>query len=445
MSNLYLVIKREYLTRVRRKSFILATLLTPLGFAFFIGIMQFIFSYGDDEEQHVAVVDEGNIFTTPIPDGGGMYFHFVEESPEEVLAEIRTGESKYTGLAVVPAIANIRAKDVNVEYYSDSPLGLDAEISLGRRFEKAIRNYKIERLNLDEGAVRALATDVRLRAQKINPDPDGEGDGESAAAASFVGAGLGMFMGFLMYIVVIIYGMMVMRSVMEEKTNRIVEVIISTVRPTTLLLGKIIGVGLVGLTQLVTWMILIPLLAFGVLLVFGYDPAAAQEMSAATGQMSPDEAQGMVEEIVAGMAELNWWLILPSFILYFLGGYFTYAALFAAVGSAMGDDLGEGQSLTTPIMIPIIIAFYIVMAAMRAPNSTLATVSSFIPLFTPIVMPARLAFDPPLWQIGLSLVIMFAFAAFLVWLAGRIYRIGILNYGKAGSFKDLGRWMFSKY
>ncbi|MEM9261875.1 MAG: ABC transporter permease, partial [Bacteroidota bacterium] len=141
----------------------------------------------------------------------------------------------------------------------------------------------------------------------------------------------------------------------------------------------------------------------------------------------------------------NWWVIIPCFIIYFLGGYFMYASLFAAVGSAMGDDLGEGQSLTIPITIPVILALYIMMAAMQAPNSSLAVGSSFIPLFAPIVMPARLPFEPPVWQIVLSLAIVILSAAALVWLAGRIYRVGILSYGKKSSLKDMGRWLFSKY
>jgi ABC-2 type transport system permease protein len=161
--------------------------------------------------------------------------------------------------------------------------------------------------------------------------------------------------------------------------------------------------------------------------------------------MDPEEMQTMVEQVLGGLGDLNWWLIAPSFLLYFLGGYFIYASLFAAVGSAMGDDMGEGQTLTIPIMIPVILAFYIMMAAIQNPNSSLAVWSSIFPLFAPIVMPARLAFEPPLWQVLVSLVATFLFAALMIWVASRIYRVGILNYGKKSSFKDMGKWITAKY
>ena len=195
------------------------------------------------------------------------------------------------------------------------------------------------------------------------------------------------------------------------------------------MLGKIIGVGLVGLTQVVAWTILVPLMLIGVNLLFGFDMAAngMAEPPPEFGDVDPEVfAAQLMEELRA----INWWGIIPLFLLYFLGGYFMYAALFAAVGSAMGDDLGEGQSLTIPITIPVILAFYITIAAIQSPNSGLAVWASFFPLFSPIVMPARLPFDPPWWQVALSLALLVATCVALIWLSGRIYRVGILLYGK---------------
>lgn len=443
MNNLLLVITREYITRVRRKSFILATLLTPLGIAVFFVVVQFIFSYGNDEKSRIAIVDEGGIFEgKAIPDQNGLYFIMSQEEPELLKSKIRDGEGDYSALVVIPEIDNPRVRNFKVDYFSDDALALDTQIALSKRLEKALRDYKIGQLELDRSALTALETDVDIRTKKLTV---AEGENEDTTMASIVGAGLGGIMGFLMYIIVFVYGMMVMRSVMEEKMNRIVEVVISTVKPTTLLLGKIIGVGAVGLTQLVAWAILIPGVIFLVTLFFGFDPEASQQMAQGSGEVDPEEIQGIVEKVIGGLGELNWWVIIPCFLLYFLGGYFMYAALFAAVGSAMGDDMGESQSLTIPITIPVILALYIMMAAIQAPNSSLAVVSSFIPLFAPIVMPARLAFDPPMWQIGLSLLIVLLFAAAMVWLAARIYRVGILNYGKKSSLMDMGRWLFAKY
>ncbi|MTB53501.1 ABC transporter permease [Lewinella sp. W8] len=441
MKNLWLVIKREYLTRVRRRAFILATLLTPLGLAVFIAVVQFIFSYENDEVRRIAVVDQGQVFSGQIPDEKGLYFRF-EDQPVDSLKARAGEEDGYNAILVIPEVKNPKSQDFRVQFYSDEPLSLDTELAIERRVEKAMRAYKIKTLGLDESALKSLNTDVAIRSQKITVE---EGEKADNSMAGIVGAGIGMVMGFMMYLSIFIYGMMVMRSVMEEKMNRIVEVVISSVRPTTLLLGKIIGVGAVGLTQVLAWMVLIPATVFLVTLFFGFDPEAAQQASAANPDIDPEEMQSLVERAIAGVMEMNWWVIIPCFIIYFLGGYFMYAALFAAVGSAMGDDLGEGQSLTIPITIPVILALYIMMAAMQAPNSSLAVGSSFIPLFAPIVMPARLPFEPPAWQIIGSLVIVIAFAAAMVWLAGRIYRVGILNYGKKSSLKDMARWLFSKY
>ena len=439
MNNLWLVIKREYITRVRRKSFILATLLTPLGFVLFAVVANLIFGYENDDEQRIAVIDEGQLFNGSIPDKNGLYFKFVNQTVDE-LRDNPDPDDGYKGILVVPEVTNARAKDFRVQYYSDETLTLDAEITVKNRIEKALRDYKITALELDKQTLESLDSDVSIRSRSLTEE---EGETEDRSFAGVIGAGLGGIMGFIMYLSVFIYGMMVMRSVMEEKTNRIVEVVISSVKPFTLLLGKIIGVGALGLTQVLTWMIMIPGLMFLVGLFFGFDAEPA-DMGAGAPDFDPEEMQSMAERLVNGIFTLNWWVIIPCFILYFLGGYFMYAALFAAVGSAMGDDMGESQSLTLPITIPVILAFYIMTAALQAPNSSLAVWSSMFPLFAPIVMPARLAFDPPAWQIFLSLFLVFAFSAGMVWIAARIYRVGILNYGKKSSLKDMGKWIMMK-
>lgn len=437
MHNLWLVIKREYITRVRRRAFILATLLTPLGFALFVVVVNAIFSYENDEVQRIAVIDEGDLFNGAMADENGLYFKLSKRPLAELRAE-NEESGEYSGILHVPTVKDPLKKTFKASYYSPAKLTLDLELAISNKLEKALRKYKIAELDIDEKALKALDTDVEIRSSTM---ATGSAEQDTSFAGE-IGAVIGTAMGFIMYITVFVYGMMVMRSVMEEKTNRIVEVVISSVKPFTLMMGKIIGVGAVGLTQVIAWAILIPGLLFLVALVFGFDPAAAQEIPNSP-EVDPDEIQAMATRIMASLSTLNWWLIVPAFFIYFLGGYFTYAALFAAVGSAMGDDLGEGQALTIPITIPVILAFYIMIAALRAPNSSLAVWSSMVPLFSPIVMPARLPFDPPWWQVVISLILVIVFAVFLVWVSGRIYRIGILNYGKKGTFKDLGKWLFS--
>ena len=437
MKKLWLVIKREYLTRVRKRSFILGTLLTPLAFGLFFIVVGFIFSYESDEEKIVAVIDKGNILEKKISDAKKLYFQFPNKSLDELKADVT--EKKFDGVLVIPAINDLYVKDQTVYYYSEKPPSADMSSFIEKRIEKSIRDYKISELNLEAKQIEALGVNVSVDPEPLDPNED-----NATTFSSAVGVFLGMMMGFIMYTVVFVYGMMVMRSVMEEKTTRIVEVMISSLKPFQLMMGKIIGVGAVGLTQVTVWAILIPAISFLVQIVFGFDNSRLEEMQAAQGGINPDDMEAMVHMAMNELSQMNWWVIIPLFILYFLGGYFLYASLFAAVGSAIGDDMGEAQSLTLPISIPVILALYIMIVAVQSPDSSLAVWSSIFPLFSPIVMPARLAFDPPAWQIALSLILLIATVLFFVWLAGRIYRVGILMYGKKATMMELVKWIFAK-
>jgi ABC-2 type transport system permease protein len=231
---------------------------------------------------------------------------------------------------------------------------------------------------------------------------------------------------------------------MEEKTNRIVEVIMSSVRPFDLMMGKIIGAGLVGLTQAVAWVVLSGAVSFLVPMIFGLNAPPPGAMDGAA-QVDPELVQDTVTRVMSELGKQNWLLITSSFIVFFLGGYFIYASMFAAVGSAMGDDSGEGQALTLPATLPLILAFYIVsMAGWRNPDSGLMVFASIFPLFSPIAMPFRMAFNPPWYEVALSIVLVLATAVLFVWLAGRIYRVGILMYGKKVTFREIGKWLFYK-
>ena len=311
---------------------------------------------------------------------------------------------------------------------------------LSNRVKNKIRNFKIKELNLDKKELDALETSV-----DIDPEPIIDGEKDQSKHTNVVAAAIGGFMGFIMYLAVFIYGMMVMRSVMEEKTNRIVEVMISTVKPFELMLGKIIGVGGVGLTQLAVWAILIPIIQIIASMFWGIDTSDINQLSMDQAGLDQEDVMGEFSMIMSEIANQNWWSIIPLFLFYFLGGYLLYASLFAAVGSAIGDDMTEGQALTIPITIPVAIAFYIMIVTVQSPNSNLAIFSSIFPLFSPIVMPARLAFEPPIWQMILSIVMLIGTCLFFTWVAGRIYRIGILMYGKKASFKELFRWFFKQY
>ena len=436
MQQLRLIIQREYWTRVRRRSFIIATLITPLAFGLFIVVVNYILQYRSDEAVRIAVVDEGGLFSGGIADEDNIFFKQLNVD----LETLKDNFSKfdYHGILVTPAPGTVQQQKYAAQYYTDQKLTLDIEPILVDRLKTALRKHKVAELELDERTLKALNSKVDIRPKPISPEVE-----VGTSLAGEIAAIIGMIMAFLMYTTVFIYGMMVMRSVMEEKTNRIVEVMISSVRPFPLMLGKIIGVGFVGLTQVTAWAILVPLMLVGVSLVFGFD-VGATNIPETPNELNGINPEQLAAQIYTELGSFNWWLILPLFLLYFLGGYFMYAALFAAVGSAMGDDLGEGQSLTIPITIPVILAFYITIAAIQSPNSGLAVWASMFPLFSPIVMPSRLPFDPPWWQVASSILLLIAACVALVWLSGRIYRVGILLYGKKVSLMEMGRWIFRK-
>jgi len=434
MDKILLIIKREYLTRVKKKSFLLATILTPLGIAAFMVVASFIFGYESDEAKRIAVVDQGGVITGGIKDEKNIKFSQYSGTLEEARAEAVDGD--FDGVLVIPEQSNLYTKDVQVEYYSEDGLTLDVEGVIRDRVRDYIRDYKAEQLGMDKRSLDALSFNTY-----VEPEPLIEGGEDTSKITGAIGAGIGTLMGFVMYLVIFIYGMMVMRSVQEEKTTRIVEVMISSVKPFQLMLGKIVGVGLVGMTQVLVWAILIPLIVAGASFFFGIEPPQAD--ASAAGGMNPEEAENMVLLAIQEIQNQNWWAILPLFLIYFLGGYFLYASLFAAVGSAMGEDQGESQALTIPITIPVVLAIYIMFAVVQAPNSTLAMWSSQFPLFSPIVMPARLAFSPPFWEVALSITILIATSIFFIWLSARIYRAGILLYGKKIGFKEMGKWMIS--
>jgi ABC-2 type transport system permease protein len=437
MEKLWLIIKREYLSRVTKKAFIIGTLVTPLligGLGFFQAKMM---TYKDDNFQKIVISDQSKTLTKTPENQKNLSFTLSNEPLETLKAQVLA--KKYNGVLVVPPITDVKMERFTLKYYSDEKLGNDISSDVEDKIEDAIKNYKITTLGLDMEKVGALKTRVA-----IDPDPI-KGEKDASTMSGIAAMAIGGFMGFMMYLSVFIYGMMIFRSVMEEKTSRIVEVMISSVRPFQLMMGKIIGVSAVGLTQFIIWTVLMFVIMTGISATMGADAMAqAPNAAAANEAMKAAQSTGKMGEFMSAITQLNWWMIIPLFFVYFILGYLMFASMFAAVGSAVGDDQGESQSLTLPITLPVIAAIYIMFAAIRAPDSSLAVWSSIFPLFSPIVMPARLAFNPPAWQIALSLFLLILTVIGLVWLAGRIYRVGILMYGKKVTFKELGKWMFYK-
>jgi len=438
MNKLWLIVKREYIVRVKKKSFILITLLMPLGFTLLMVIPVVIASLSGNDQKQIAVKDDSGILTNDIKATDRANFKIVSESLNALKADYK--DKGFDGVLYLPNFKNLN-DELRIQYYSNGQLSLSTKEFIERQIARRIRDHKIEAAGYDKKLLKSLETNVNLEQKELTVNKEGELVEAHKKNSAVIATVLGSASAFIIYMILLIYGSMVMRSVMEEKMNRIVEVMISSVKPFQLMLGKILGVSAVGLTQILIWIILIPTVAVVVQLLFHIDASQMQ------GSMNPAETEDVMakfNEVMGTLKQQNWGFIIPTFIFYFMGGYFIYAAMFAAVGSAVGDDLGESQSLTLPIMIPIILAFVFMSTVIDNPNSSLATWTSIIPLFSPIIMPARIPFDPPLWEVIVSMVVLVASVVFFIWIAGRIYRVGILMYGKKGSFKELGKWLFYK-
>ena len=445
MNKLWLVLKREYIVRVRKRTFIIATILMPLGIAALTIGSGVLTALGSNSKKNILVVDQSGVFENSDTPRDKLEFTFTDGEVQE-MANSYASEG-YDLLIHIPPFNDLSKRDVSVTYYSQDKQGIAELARIEGVMEDAFREYKINESNIDRSVYDSFRTRVSMESADSVTEEGKKS--KSGKVAAIIGTVLGFAMGFMMYMVVLIYGQMVMRSVMEEKISRISEVMISSIKPFQLMLGKILGVGAVGLTQLAIWMVLIPvILTIVPLFIPGAEPADMATMTNGAEMQAVQEAAsgdgfdlGLVINEFFG---LNWLLIVPSFIIFFLGGYFIYSSLFGAIGSVVDEDLGEAQQFVLPVMIPVIFALLIMMSAINNPNGGLAVFGSIFPLFSPIIMPARLPFDPPLWQVLLSITLLIGTTLLFIWLSARIYRVGILLYGKKVTFKELGRWMFAK-
>ncbi len=429
---------REYSSRVKKKTFILTTILAPIGFVIFWGALIFIMSSGE-ERKEVALLDPHDIMQ--LSERGklkdGMITYKYPKTDLETLKE-NFKEEGYKGILYLPEQElDSMTQTVNVQYYSDEDLGVKTKQRIRSAFEQQAKKIKMTAMNLEKETLDRLDTDIQIKT----PSLDGTDEGEANYKVEIATA-LGGIMMFLIYFIIFIYGNMVMRSVMEEKTNRIVEVLISSVKPFELMLGKIIGVGAVGLTQIAIWAVVFPALYLGMGFIFS-DKLQEMQATADVSTASTGDLNDTIMMVMNDLQSFNYVYIIGFFLVFFLLGYILYASLYAAVGAAMGDDWGEGQSLTLIVTLPIVV-FYIGISAVENPMSTMAVWSSMFPFFAPIVMPARLVFDPPMWQIAASIIILILTCLALIWLSGRIYRVGILMYGKKTTFKEFIQWIFRK-
>lgn len=445
MKNILLIIQREFLTRVRKKSFIVMTILGPLLIAAMYGIIIWS-AISSIDQKNVDVLDESGLFKNKFQNSQTLKYSYLQGNLNDVKANfVKSGRD---ALVYIPS--NILESPKGVKIFAEKGVPLELQSGVERAIEREIESIKLTEAGITRSVLEDAKMDVESETISLK---DGNEKKSSAAAAT----GIGMFSAFLIYISVFIYGAQVMRGVMEEKTNRIVEVIISSVKPFQLMIGKIVGVALVGLTQFLLWIIL----SFGVLSIGGslvqdkLGESTAQMQEAQLSQLPPEAREmaaqqmnqgvnlGAMNDIYAALDTLPVATIVICFIIYFLGGYLLYSALFGAVGSAV-DSETDTQQFMLPITIPIIISFVFAQFVMRDPNGSLAFWTSIIPFTSPIIMMVRIPFGVPFWQLALSISLLIGGFIFTTWVAARIYRVGILMYGKKPTWKELSKWIFYK-
>lgn len=440
MRKTWLIIRREYLSRVRKKSFLILTLLVPVLVAGFIALEVFLAMGGNKKTQHIAVIDESGLFGGHLKDGQDIFFTVLPAKQADDFVS-QYAKAGYDGLLVIPAINLDDPRGFT--YYSSHRLGLGPYLYITGQLNSAIEERRMIRAGIDREKLNRLKAHVSLL------QPAAMGENTSHRNASYVTTAAtvtGYISGFFIYFILLFYGMQVMRGVAEEKTNRIAEVIISSVRPFQMMIGKVIGIAGVGLTQFLIWLIL-GAAAFVVtgsfasgLMQHAGNLQHMQHMGSA-GSAQAASAIAHVHDIIALLPMTR---ILLCFLFYFLGGYLLYAALFAAVGSAVDQEVTESQALTLPLTLPLVLSFLIMFNAIQQPDSPLAVFCSIFPLSSPLVMMARIPFGVPWWQLALSIALLCGGIVFTIWMAGRIYRTGILLYGKKVTLKELAKWTFRK-
>jgi len=438
MRNIYLVIRREYLVRVKKKSFLIMTILAPILFVGLYAAVIWI-AVGSVDLKTVQVVDESNLFKNEFKNTESLKFDYLSSSINSAKNQFQ--KSGANALVYIPKDVIQEPKSVRI--YAAKNVSMDLKSSIENVIEKQIEEIKLS----EAGITHKILEDsrVNVKSETISLSDEGEKTSSSAAATA-----IGGVCAFLIYMSVFIYGTQVMRGITEEKTNRIVEVIISSVKPYQLMMGKIIGVALVGLTQFILWITLtISLSSVATAVLSDRMPQDSKamvkemQMNAPAGGLPGSTVQNPVAEILGAINSLNIPLILGCFLFYYLGGYLFYSALFGAVGAAVDND-ADTQQFMLPITLPIIFSFVFAQFVLRDPDGSLAFWTSIIPFTSPIVMMVRIPFGVPAWEIALSMVLLVAGFMGTIWMAARIYRVGILMYGKKVTYKELAKWIFYK-
>ncbi len=435
MNHLPLIIKREYLTKVKNKAFIIMTFLSPIIMIALATVVAYLSQLNNDKIRTITILDESGSLHEVFENSDKTTYNLLEGvSLEDAI--LITKETSAYGLLHIDKFQDIDEISNHVKFYSEESPSLSVISNIESKLENKLTNISLQEKGIDIDVINKSKVHVNITQESF----DGE---ETSKVDSFAKLAFGIAAGYLLFMFIIIYGNMIMRSVIEEKTSRIIEVIISSVKPVQLMLGKIIGTSLAGLTQFVIWLIVGGILMTIVSLFFGIDMTQMQTPQQEMMQqaMENPELNMQVQNIMLAFYNLPLTNLIFAFILFFIGGYLLYSSFYAAIGAAV-DNETDTQQFMLPIIMPLMLAVYIgIFTVIEDPHGTVSTVFSFIPLTSPVVMLMRIPFGVPLWQQLVSLLILIGTFMFTVWFASKIYRVGILMYGKKPSYKEIIKWI----
>ncbi len=428
MSKIGLIAKREFLSRVRKKTFLMTTILLP---TLIIGLYALIiyFSVKAPSDTIVAVSDNAHYFQDSLQADPPIYFKSFPRLDKKQLEE-RLTKKEIAAYVLIPAGTDSNA---TLQIVSQSSLSLQTKQRINDAVNSVVKKQKMRDFHMTTDDIQKVNVPATIKYATVE-------SGDDSMMKSGISYGVGLVSGLLIYLVLLLYGMAVMRGVMEEKVSRVAEVIISSVKPFQLMMGKILGIGAVGLLQFLIWIVLT--VGLRMILIPMLFPSVGDAMRG--GMSGGADASEGIHAMMGMLSTINFPVLIACFLIYFFGGYLIYASLFAAVGSAVNEDPQEAQSFSFPVTMPIIFSFVIMMQAINEPQSGLAVFGSLFPLTSPVVMMARVAQGVPnvvpYWQLGLSILFLIVGFLLTTWFAGKIYRTGILMYGKKPTLKEIIKW-----
>lgn len=430
MRNLKLIIVREYLARVRNKTFVTMTFLSPIIMVGMMLLIVYLSNLNTRKTSVIGIHDQTGTIAAALYSGTNIqYKDYSEFTLEQAKDSVKTNE--YIGLLEIPNIADPTELKNQIRFYSEDSPNPELVVSIERRLSEILTNLNLEKEQLDLNRINRAQAKATLKIENFSGK-------HTSKTASYVKMIFGGGAGYLLMMFIIIYGNMVMRSVIEEKTNRIIEIIISSVKPIELMMGKILGTTLAGITQFMIWVFLGGILVLLAGSIFGVNLMAGPELPVAEVDLASQE---IAQELIMDIAALPLFKLIVCFLIFFIGGYFLYSAIYAAIGAAV-DNETDTQQFMFPVMLPLMLGMYVgIFSVIGDPHGVVSVIFSYIPLTSPIVMLMRIPFGVAWWEIILSMVLLAVSVIFVAWIGAKIYRVGILMYGKKPSYKEIGKWL----